>query len=775
MRHKDATRAGSRSAFAIASVVALAGAVLAGCSSSSGAHRPTPAPVAKGGTTTPGSTGATATSFSWSLDADPHLALGGGPGTTIGAVLAPSAGGPGWVIAGTRDDGAGATTATVWTSPDAATWTAVALTGAGVSSTATAAASWKTSSVVVGSVGTGIERRAQVWVSPGPGSPFAEVPVTSAGDSPSAMDHVTVGNLGYFATGTIEGQPTVWYSTNGSQWSISSAATRFLDGFPGAQVNTLLATSNYVFAAGSVRDGAATDAALWDTQDGITWKPILSSQGAFSGGGSHVITGLAPLGTLPSGGGLLAVGGLEAGGTWTPVSWISPDGASWSQPAGDFPRAPGSAIARSVAPVATLVGPSEFFAAGAGPSNQHLWQSSDGVRWTQVPLPQAMANSDGWSATLVASDGNTTVLADGDTGQAHVITGTAKGWTEPSANPSVFGPVSSSADVLSLDQGRTGLEMTVRVTRSPQAIGPATVSTVTLDSTDGVNWSTPLPPGGASTWPAGPLPPGAVSVVHGGSGWTAVGTGPPTSQPTPGTGPGTSGLGVAWTSTDGSHWNGATPLDPKPGIGPEYPLGECNTTGEVVAVGETDQQGSPASTADAWYTDNGSQWKIAAISPAPGTGSGDEMIGCAAVDAGFEAFGAATGPQGDTPAIWSSPDGARWTSDNPDAFGPGAPGPLTAFAASGSNWVTTASVGTRFGPDHYPGTPPAASTAPEQARLGVWLSSDSGSSWQRLDSNGGVWQDAQGAVLQGVGFAGSRVVVAGEIGGRLVVWTGGKS
>lgn len=775
MRHNDDKPARSRAVFAIAWVVALSGAVAAGCSSSVGAHRAEPPPVTKDGTTSPGSTGVTATSFSWSLDADPHLALGGGPGTTIAAVLAPSAGGPGWVIAGTRDDGAAATTATVWTSPDAITWTAEALTGAGVSSTANAAAAWKTSTVIVGSVGTGTGRRAQVWVSPGPGSPFAEVPVTSAGDSPSTMDHVTVGNLGYFATGTVEGQPTVWYSTNGSQWSISSAATRFLDGFPGARVNALLATSNFVFAAGSVRDGAATDAALWDTQDGITWKRIVSSQGAFSGGGNHVITGLAPLGTLPSGGGLVAVGGLETAGTWTPVSWISPDGASWSQPAGDFPRTAGSAVARSVAPVATLVGSSEFFAAGAGPSNQYLWQSSDGVRWNQVPLPAAAATSDGWHATLVASDGNTTVVADGDRGQAHVLTGSSKGWSEPSANPAVFGPVAASADVLSLDQGQTGLELTARVTRSPQAIGPPTASTVTLDSTDGVNWSTSLPPGGANTWPAGPLPTGAVSVVHGGGGWTAVGTGPPTSQSTPGAGATTSGLGVAWTSTDGSHWSGATPLDPKPGIGPEYALGACNNAGEIVAVGESGQQGSSAPVADAWYTDDGSQWKPAAVSPAPGAGSGDEMLGCAAVEAGFAAFGSATGPAGDTPVMWSSPDGTHWTRDNPDGFGPNPPGPLTAFAASGSNWVATASVATQFDPDGLPGDRPSLSTAPEQNRLGVWLSSDSGSNWQRLDSDGGVWQDAPGAVLEGVGFAGSRVVVAGEMGGRLIVWTGGKS
>jgi len=773
VRRESDIRARLGSAIGGAAVAALAVATLAGCSSTAIARRSGPSTTTTGGTATTGVPGATSGSFSWSLDADPHLALGGGPGTTLSAVLSPSAGGAGWVIAGTRDNGSGATTATVWTSPDAVTWNATALTGGGVSSAASAAATWKTSTVVVGSVGTGTERRAQVWVSQGPGSSFVEVPVTSTNDSPSTMDHVTVGNLGYFATGTIAGQPAVWYSTNGLQWSVSSGATRFLDGFPGAQVNALLATSNFVYAAGSVRDGTATDAALWSTQDGIDWKPIISSQGAFSGGGDHVITGLAPLGTLPSGGGLLAVGGVEAAGAWTPASWISPDGVSWSQPAGDFPRSAGSEEVRSVAPVATLVGPSEFFATGGGPSDQHLWQSSDGVRWNQIPFPPAAASADGWRATLVASDGNTTVVADGDQGQAHVLTGSSKGWSEPSANAPVFGPVAASADVVSLSQGKTGLELTVKLTQAPQAIGSASVSTVTFSSANGVNWS-PLPAGQASTWPPAPLPAGASAIDRAGTGWIAVGSGPPGSPP-PASGPETSGVGLTWTSADGSHWNPPTTLDPKPGIGPEHPRGICSSTGEAVAVGEADHQGSGATAAAAWYTNNGSQWKPAGIVPAAAPGSGTEMLGCVQTQSGFAAFGAASGPGGDSPALWSSPDGAHWTRGNSDFFGSGAPGPIVSLAVSGPNWLAVASGAADSEPDDFPGPSPSASTASEANQLGVWVSTDSGSTWQRLDGNGGVWQDAQGAVLEEAGFAGSRAVVAGEVGGRLVVWTGGRS
>ena len=716
--------------------------------------------------------GATAGSFSWSLDGDPHVSLGGGPGTTLGAVIAPTAGGPGWVIAGARDNGSGSTTATVWTSTDALHWSATALTGQNLSSFATAAASWKSSTIVVGSVGTGTARRAQVWVSQAAGSPFTAVPVTSINDSPSSMDHVTVGNLGYFAAGTIAGQPAMWYSTNGLQWSVAAGATRFFDGFAGAQVNAILATYSSVFAAGSIRDGTATDAALWSTQDGINWKQIVNTQGAFSGGGDHVITGLAPLGTFPSGGGLVAVGGLESRGGWAPVSWISPDGASWSQPAGDFPRSPGDAVVRSVSPVATLAGPAEFFASGGGPSNQHLWHSTDGVRWSEIPLPPSAAVADGWRATLVASNGNTTVVADGDPGQAHVLTGSSTGWAEPSANPAVFGPVSAIADAVSLRSAKSGVELTVQVTQSPQAIGPAAVSTVTLSSSDGVDWSAPLPAGSATTWPPGQLPAGAATAVPAGGGWIAVGSGPDGAAPAA-SGPTTTGLGLAWTSSDGTHWSQPTTLDPKPGIGPEQPRGACASAGTAAAVGESDLPATgPA--AQAWYSTNGAQWKSADISPPPTTGTGTEMLGCVSTASGFEAFGAVSGSGGDTPVLWSSPDATKWTRGDPGVFGSGAPAPITALAVSGSNWLAVASPATDAEPDGFPGTSQAATTAPESDQLGVWASVDGGATWQRLDSSGGVWDDAQGAVLEAVGFAGSRAVVVGRIDGRLVVWTGAR-
>jgi len=39
------------------------------------------------------------------------------------------------------------------------------------------------------------------------------------------MDTVAAGALGLFAAGTIDGDATVWYSTDGLQWDVLSGPT----------------------------------------------------------------------------------------------------------------------------------------------------------------------------------------------------------------------------------------------------------------------------------------------------------------------------------------------------------------------------------------------------------------------------------------------------------------------------------------------------------------------------------------------------------------------
>lgn len=786
IRHKIRNPLASRRAL-IGSAVAMSAACIAAtttaCSSGGHASTPTTRPT---GTTTSTSSPATGSSagWNWLVDSSPAIAsLNTSPATTVSSVLAPSQASFPWIAAGSRSSSAGTSTATVWVSTDSQSWTAQPLTGPGVFSEASSATSWKNGTVVVGSIGQGANRHAAVWISSGPGVPFSSVPVSDSGSgaatgssgsagstaaSTSEMRLVTAGNLGYFAAGAVNGQPSIWYSTNGNQWSLSSDATRFFDGLAGARINTLLATSGLVYAAGSVTDGAATDAALWSTQDGLNWRAAQPPQGAFSGQGDHVITGLAVLGTGQGGTvGLVAVGALDSGSVWTPASWISPDGSTWSQPYASFPQeGTVGGVVRAITAVPTLAGTSELFAVGGNNSVQDAWKSTDGMRWTRMALPEQAASSTGWRATIVSSNGSAVAVGDSDPGEAHLLVRNGSTWNEPSANPSTFGPVGPIEDAAGLQQVAGKLVLTVKVSASPQAIGNAKVSTVSLSTSDGITWAGPATSPGPVV-AAVPGPPGATAVGLLGSTWIAAGNAG-TQSP--------AGPAVGWTSGDGSSWSTAVTLDPQPGVLAQSAAAVCTGSNVAVVVGAAAQARSGTS-ATAWYSPSGSRWKQATINSSSAPGALEWMDGCAVTGSGFAAYGA-TAPSGSpAPAVWTSSDGSRWTLQQSDAMGRGAPAPIASVAASGSRWIAVAGSdpdGSLGAPNHSPtGFYGAALVYPPSASgTAVWASADGGSSWQRVDTGASVWAAAAGASLERAGFAGSTAVVAGVDEGRLEVWSG---
>lgn len=763
-------------AIAAAFPIFVAGA----CSSGGRATPPTSNPTGPT-TSTTSATAGTGTGWNWLVDTSPSLAaLNNSPATTLAAVLAPVQQSSPWVAAGSRSAGAGNSTATAWTSPDAHAWTADPLTGSGVFSEANAAATWKSGAVVVGSIGQGANQHAEAWVSAGPGVPFSAVPVSDSASGlgaganssgpgasgPSELRLVTAGNLGYFSIGTLGGQPAVWYSTNGLQWSLSVQATRFFDALSSPRINTLLSTSGRVYAAGSVGDGPATDAAVWSTDDGLNWRAAQPPQGSFSGEGDHAITGLAQLGSGQAAPvGLVAVGGLDSGGVWTPVSWISPDGVTWSQPSASFPEdGTVGGVATAVTAVPNLAGASEFLATGGNDSVQQAWKSPDGMRWERIPLPGQSASSDGWRANLVASSGSLIAIGDKDTGQAHLIVRAGSNWTEPSANPSTFGPVGPVEDATGMQTLKGNLVLTIKTSSAPQAIGNVKVSTVSLSSADGVNWSNPGAPGSAITATV-QGPPAATAVGLLGATWFAAGNAASQS--------GSYGPAVGWTSSDGSNWTSAGTLDPQPGVLTETPSGVCAGSGTAVVVGAAEQPRSGTSAA-AWYSLTGTHWKAAAMVASPAAGALEWMVGCTQTGSGFVAYGATGASGGLVPAVWASPDGTRWTLLDTSNLGHAAPAPITSLGVSGSRWIAVAGSGS---PEsltisaHLPyGT--ALLYPPSVSGAAVWISVDAGSSWQRVDSGDPVWESATAASVERAGFAGSTAVVAGVVDGRVVVWTG---
>ncbi|MGI8492981.1 MAG: hypothetical protein ACR2KC_06050, partial [Acidimicrobiales bacterium] len=274
------------------------------------------------------------TPFVWSRSTAAPLDLGGGPSSTIAGLavlprmLSPTAvspPSPGWIAAGTRTSANGATSATVWSSPDAKSWIPSSLDAAAPYSRATAVAQWGSRTVVVGEAGDGTNSQPAVWVSQGAGLPFEAVIGKDLPIAPGSagMDVVGAGGLGVFAVGHIGDQLAIWYSTDGSHWSRLADAERAVSAQPGASIRTVAVTAHGVFMAGTITSLAGVDAGLWSSADGVAWSRVSSADASFAGGDGHLIEGLASLNN-----GLVAVGAVRSStGQWSPASWISPDGA----------------------------------------------------------------------------------------------------------------------------------------------------------------------------------------------------------------------------------------------------------------------------------------------------------------------------------------------------------------------------------------------------------------------------------------------------------------
>jgi hypothetical protein len=744
--------------------------------------------------------------YNWERSVSPALSVGSGPSGTLAAVLAPPPGGR-WTVAGTRSAADGTTTATVWTSPNARTWKATALTSPQVDSAAGAAATWGSETVVVGSVGRDAGRHAAMWISAAPGAPFVPVEDDALTTPGSAMDAVAVGDLGLFAAGSSGDQVALWYSSTGRTWTRLARAEEALAGSGQAHVDTLLVTGSAVYAGGWYRSGSAIDAGLWSSQDGINWRQIRPSEAVFTGPGNQLITGLAPLGT-----GLLAVGGTETGAGWRPASWISPNGVSWSPPSTGFAtpgnpaRPEGEAVVRAVStpnPEALSTpgypanpAAASFVAVGGGPTTQYMWRSTDGVHWSEVNLPgassasSASSGSSDWNASLVAESGRTTVVADGVPGEPHVVVQRGASWAQPSASPAVFGPVARrarAAGLVAIPGSR--LILGVDTAQPGQALGGSRAAVDFFSSSNGSTWA-PLDTGGvfagsdleglvgvSPSTPAVGASSGPATTAEEArqaetvpAGLVAVG-----SRRTP-----TEVRASAWVSSDGTSWARSAGLDPASTVVDDVADGVCASSHAVVAVGGV-LAGSPPAGGQtqvaprAWFSrDGGKSWTVASFTQGSGTPESgpqlylsESLAGCVTTASGFEAFGAATLANGTTvPAFWSSLGGNTWTRLATSPFGAGFPFPAEGVVSGSAGWFAVGG-----------GDPIPAWVLATQAQdpSGLWLSSnasDESSGWLPVNNASTAFGGEEGASIDQVALWGLEPVVAGDLNGQVAVWTG---
>ena len=749
-----------------AGTVLLAGVALAGCG---GGHHHVTGPTT---TTTPANATTTTTTptgpYQWSRAASPDLAIGGGPSSALSSVLAPGGSGAlrtlDWLVAGTRLAADGSTTATVWTSLDTARWSAASLTGPQVDSQANAAARVRATTVIVGSVGSGGDQTAAVWVSAAAGAPFREVPATDLPSGTGPMTAVTGSGLGWFASGLMAGRATLWYSSNARNWSVLKAADGVIASATAPHIDALLATANGVFAGGWEQDGTHTDAAMWASNDGVNWHPVLTAASAFASGGDRVITALAAEGNGLTPTGYVAVGGVRTGNQWAPASWLSPDGASWSPPSTSFAGvvpaaanlASSGAVVRGVSVVPTGVTTSVMVAVGGGSGAQHLWRSTDGMQWSGVGLPAgAAAATADWRATQVATDGTRTLVVDGIAGQPHLLADTAGAWSEPSANPAVFGPVRPDAAPVAMAASPGGVVVAVHVDQPPQAIGAGTTATAFLTSADASTWE--LASSEASV--GSPFAAASVAAVANSVGHVvAVGY----------RDAGGHRRAVAWLSRDARTWTGPFALDTRAVAGGDQAAGICREGTTWVAVGwitppsRTKRTTEVRTAARAWTSTDGIHWRLAVVGAGPHPGPTSEMDGCVATRAGLDAYGlaTATGQVRAAPAYWTATaPSAVWTPQSDSPIG-GNPTPIKDVAgpggASAPAWLAVG------GGQSYPLSVPAV----------LAQSTNNGSSWQVLPTAGAPWQGAAPGRVDAAAWLAGIPVVAGSVDGRLAIWVG---
>ena len=783
---RPVARRGARSLLLVAALTAATSAC------SAGSHHGHPPVTAATTSTIPATTTTTEppqqfapSPYSWIRSASAALSLGGGPSATLSALLSPAGGGP-WEVFGSRLDPNGSPSASVWSSTDAASWSVAALPSFGPSQV-TAAARYKNTVVTVGSIGVGGSQQGAVWLTAGDGAPFSAESVQPT-DTPSSMSLVAAGALGMFSAGSIDGRFAMWSSTDGRQWQEIPAAEKVVEASPGARVNAMLASGVNIYLAGSTQAGGLEQPALWTTSDGINWHFVSSAASSFAGPTNRVIYSLAPLGS-----GLVAVGAVQKGGTWSPASWISPDGQSWSLASLDFeavptpkaPETPGDGTtARSVSAVTTLLGSNEVVASGGGPDGQAVWQSTDGLHWSTMTLAPQYAEATSWRAELAAATVDTAVVVDADPGQPYLVAegGLAagsshppSGWTEPSANPAEFGAIQPQAVPVSLESSGGHVQLTVDVVTRPQAIGTATTTTHVLSSIDGRSWA-------AATTISGPasLPAAGALVTKVPTGWVAA------ASPS-------DGVPVTWTSRNGSSWTPAGSLTlpsastatttsttvlaaGHPAIHLDVTIrGLCtsripSTSGSssyvVAAVGSaapSSGSASSSSEAVAWTYGPGRGWQNAPVSPAQAPGSSASMSGCTATPSGLTAYGTAPAAGGaPAPATWQSPDGSGWSRVSVTAFAADAPNPLASLAVDGESWLAAA----RPLGDAVP------AAALQDGEEGLWLSTDGGTAWQAIDTYVDPWLRTARSEVYLVTFATGTPVVAGIVDGRLAVWIG---
>lgn len=260
------------------------------------------------------------------------VALGPGGYVAVGFEFAPDAEPPS--TANSQTAPPGESTAAVWSSPDAGTWTRLTPPEPSVmaESLMTRVVAIPSGLLALGE--DGVTGDAVAWLSPD-GSAWQRIPATaglSAADGKATFKDATAAGAALYIAGSVKipdgRRAALWRSSDGgAAWERIEAPS--FGNRPGAEIDALLAIPSGVVAAGAATEAGTDAAAVWVSPDGLAWNRVPHVEDVFGGAGGDAMLLLRRVGD-----GILGLGRASPGRLDPDAAvWTSPDGVNWKREA----------------------------------------------------------------------------------------------------------------------------------------------------------------------------------------------------------------------------------------------------------------------------------------------------------------------------------------------------------------------------------------------------------------------------------------------------------
>jgi len=237
---------------------------------------------------------------------------------------------------------------------------------------------------------------AAVWTSDN-GLTWTRVPhdeVIFGGPGGQEMESVVAARPGLVAVGRTEdasqvGRAAVWTSADGSVWNLVYTSGDASRGAGAEAMHAVASGASGLVAAGRAYTGADWDGAVWTSEDGLTWTRVPHDEAVFGGPGFQWMSSVAA-----GGPGFVIVGWDGTTDESVAAVWTSEDGLTWSRVPHDETvlGGPGRQWMTSVTaggPGLVAVGFSDDGPDGSR-TRAAVWTSPDGLAWSRLSHDEAV-------------------------------------------------------------------------------------------------------------------------------------------------------------------------------------------------------------------------------------------------------------------------------------------------------------------------------------------------------------------------------------------------